>query len=198
MTWREEILWSAPAERLAATALWLPAQPIPYLLRRLLARVAAQTASPRAAQSTRNTCALSVGIKLGFQIPVMLWCASMRASSTSVLRRVGFCQKRVYNARNSLPSEQNGYVVSACGLDAGISAIFITPTPGCNNSHLRALAKLFAWLQFQIAPDLHRLVNVAHGDKDYIVLRVNCTGGGGATHLLSNVHHLLLSAALGG
>ena len=24
-TWREEIVWSAPAERLAATALWLPA-----------------------------------------------------------------------------------------------------------------------------------------------------------------------------
>ena len=29
-----------------------------------------------------------------------------------------FCQKRVYNARNSLPSEQNGHVVSACGLAA--------------------------------------------------------------------------------
>ena len=132
MTWREEILWSAPAERLAATALWLPAQPIPYLLRRLLARVAAQTASPRAAQSTRNTWALSVGIKLGFQIPVMLWCASMRASSTSVLRRVG-CQKRVYNARNRLPSTQNGHLVSACGLDAVPQNVSLSQRPQALN-----------------------------------------------------------------
>ena len=49
------------------------ANSVPYLLRRLLARVAARRASPRAAQRTRKTCALSVGIKLGFQIPVMLW-----------------------------------------------------------------------------------------------------------------------------
>ena len=43
---------------------------------------------------------------------------------------------------------------------------------------------------------MHRLVNVAHGDKDYIVLRINYRGG--ANHLLSNIHHLLLSAAIGG
>ena len=39
------------------------------------------------------------------------------------------CQKRVYNARNRLPSTQNGHVVSACGLDAAPQNVSLSQRP---------------------------------------------------------------------